>query len=104
MNKYEKTYVELKGKVKKYLAGDIIAADLKHESAPLGIYQQRNDFFMMRIRVTGGQILVDKLKVIAEIMNTHNVGFSHITSRQDLQLQDVAPLALYPILKNGGVY
>ena len=96
---YNKTYDHLKKQILGNLAGEISAAELKHDSAPLGIYQQRNNLFMMRIRVTGGQIPVDKLAAIADIMDSYNVGFSHITSRQDLQLQDVAPLAIHPILK-----
>ena len=99
MKKLEDTYLNVKEKVAEYIAGKITASDLKHESAPLGIYQQRNDLFMMRIRVAGGQISVAKIKAIADIMETYNVTFAHITSRQDLQLQDVAPLAIYPILK-----
>lgn len=98
-NKYEKTYVDLKERLRQYLADQISSTDLKHASAPLGIYQQRNELFMMRIRIAGGQLSVDQLKAIPEIMDTYNVGFAHITSRQDLQLQDVAPLAIYPILR-----
>jgi ferredoxin-nitrite reductase len=99
MKSLEQIYRELKEKIDEYIAGDINATDLKHESAPLGIYQQRNDLFMIRIRVTGGHISLGKLQNIADIMDEHGVGFSHITSRQDLQLQDVAPLDIYSILE-----
>jgi len=99
MNSLEQTYYELNEKINNYIADRISAVDLKHESVLLGIYQQRNDLFMMRIRVTGGHISVKQIIQIADIMEMHNVGFTHITSRQDLQLQDVPPTAIYLILK-----
>lgn len=99
MKKLEEIYLDVKKHVEEYLTGSISAADLKHATAPLGIYQQRNDLFMMRIRITGGHVTVSQLEKIADIMNMYKVGFSHITSRQDLQLQDVPTRAIYPILR-----
>ncbi|RLB70136.1 MAG: hypothetical protein DRH07_09235 [Deltaproteobacteria bacterium] len=95
----EQSYLNLKDNVDKYLAGNIGATDLKKVCSPLGIYQQRNGLFMLRIRITGGHISVSKLQKVADIMDEYNVGFAHITSRQTLQLQDVAPADIDPILK-----
>ena len=95
----EQSYLNLKKSVDNYLAGNISATDLKKVSSLLGIYQQRNGLFMLRIRITGGHISVSKLQKVAEIMDEYNVEFAHITSRQALQLQDVAPADIDPILK-----
>lgn len=99
MKNLEKSYWNLKDNVDKYLAGNISATDLKKVCSLLGIYQQRNGLFMLRIRVTGGHISVTKLQKVADIMEEYNVGFAHITSRQTLQLQDVDPADIDPILK-----
>ena len=56
-------YWNLKKTVDEYIAGDVTSTELKHESVLLGIYQQRNDLFMMRIRLTGGEISIEKLFV-----------------------------------------
>lgn len=92
-------YWNLKKTVDEYIAGDVTSTELKHESVLLGIYQQRNDLFMMRIRLTGGEISIEKLNAVADMMAKCDVGYSHITSRQDLQLQDVQAKAIYPILE-----
>ncbi|MCD6188081.1 MAG: nitrite/sulfite reductase [Desulfuromusa sp.] len=99
MKTLEQSYLNLKDNVDKYLAGDISATDLKKVCSLLGIYQQRNGLFMLRIRITGGHISVSKLQKVADIMDEYNVGFAHITTRQTLQLQDVAAADIDPILK-----
>ena len=98
MENIEKEYLDLKDRIQLFIDGEISALDLKHDSAPLGIYQQRNDLFMMRLRLTGGHVSTNTMVEIADIMDLHNVKFSHITSRQDLQLHDVTAEKIYPIL------
>jgi len=98
MKNIELEYSDLKDRIQLFIDGEISSLDFKHDSAPLGIYQQRNDLFMMRLRFTGGHIQTKTMLKIAEIMDLHNVKFSHITSRQDLQLHDVAVENIYPIL------
>lgn len=82
-------YQEIKDALERYLAGEINANELKPLIAPHGVYQQRNDAGMARIRVTGGHLEVEKLRLIAEIMEHHAVGYVHLTTRQDIQLHDV---------------
>lgn len=82
-------YSELKDGLEQYAAEKINANDLKHVTAPYGIYQQRNDAVMTRIRLTGGHIDVQKLHMIADIMDRNAVGYAHLTTRQDVQLHDV---------------
>lgn len=82
-------FSELKNALEQFIAGSLDAPGLKHVTAPFGIYQQRNDAFMTRIRISGGHLTVNYLKTIAEIMRRHSVGFAHLTTRQDIQLHNV---------------
>jgi sulfite reductase beta subunit-like hemoprotein len=55
----------------------------------LGIYPQRDDLFMTRIRVNGGFITAEKLCGIADIMDEVDAGFAHLTTRQDIQIHGI---------------
>jgi sulfite reductase beta subunit-like hemoprotein len=100
MDSLEKIHSDLKAEIDKFINGEISAADLKHTSAPFGIYQQRNDLFMARIRMPGGHVSVDKLKSIVEIMDENAAGFAHLTTRQDIQLHDLQAERVFPIVKS----
>jgi len=86
---FEESHVELKETMPRYLKGEVSAGDLKHASAPLGIYQQRNDLFMTRVRITGGHLPVGDARALARVIQNHGIGYAHATTRQDMQLQDV---------------
>ena len=45
-----------------------------------------DEYFMMRIRVDGGKLTVEQLRVIAEISTTYGRGLADITDRQNIQL------------------
>lgn len=74
-----------------YAAGRIDAKTLKGVSAGFGIYQQRDDNVMMRVRRPGGVITTEDFVHAAEIMEKYKVPFAHVTTRQDIQLHGVAP-------------
>lgn len=98
-NKLEAEYLTLKKEVEKYLNGELSAADLKHSAAPFGIYQQRDDLFMTRIRITGGHLAVSELSAIADIIDKNNIGYAHLTTRQDIQLQGVPAENIYATIR-----
>lgn len=81
---------DLKQAVGQYIAGDISSADLKHTAAPFGIYEQRDGMFMVRIRITGGHLTLRSSQIIADVMRQFDIGFVHLTTRQNLQLHGVA--------------
>ena len=85
----DKAHSELKDTMRQYLKGDVSAATLKHASAPLGIYQQRNDLFMIRLRITAGHLALADLRTVAKMITDNDIGYAHLTTRQDIQLQDV---------------
>ena len=73
-----------------YINGNVSESELKKTSAPLGIYQQKNKLFMLRIRITGGIIPRDELTAISHICRDKSVNQIHLTTRQDIQLHDIS--------------
>ncbi len=84
----KKKYLELKDALDGYQAGTVTPEALKPVAAQLGIYQQRNGCFMVRVRVNGGEISGVKLAGLADILDSTG-GRAHLTSRQDIQLHDI---------------
>ncbi|MCS7254517.1 MAG: sulfurtransferase TusA family protein [Armatimonadota bacterium] len=83
--------------VERYKRGEITHAKFRGFRVPLGIYEQREkDVFMMRIRIPGGGITPSQLREIARIARDYGAGL-HITTRQDIQLQNVQLDHLAPI-------
>ena len=72
-----------------YAAGKIDAKTLKGFTAGFGIYQQRDDNTMMRIRRPGGIVTTEDFRAAAAIMEKYGVPFAHITTRQAIQLHGV---------------
>ena len=88
-------HLQLKASIEQFIRGEISAADLKHDAAPFGIYQQRNKLFMLRVRVAGGHITPPQLRNLAKLVEQHNGGHVHLSSRQDIQLHDIAADNIY---------
>ena len=74
---------------KDYVAGTIDAKTLKGFTSGFGIYQQRNDLTMMRIRRPGGIVTTEDFRKAANLMEKYEVPFAHITTRQAIQLHGV---------------
>jgi sulfite reductase beta subunit-like hemoprotein len=81
-------YAALEQALEGFLAGALTREALKAVSAPLGIYPQRNGAFMVRVRVSGGEIACDRLAGLADLLSAAG-GYAHLTSRQDIQLHDI---------------
>ena len=77
--------------VNKYINGEITSKDLKHDSAPFGVYEQKNQKFMIRIRCAAGMISPMQLKTVGLLSTKIGVKEVHITTRQELQIHDVEP-------------
>jgi sulfite reductase beta subunit-like hemoprotein len=98
MTLHSKCNKTLQIKIERYMTGEISAAELKHVTAPLGIYRQRNAMFMMRIRVSGGHLTLEKLTALKQIMIKYQLNYAHLTSRQAIQLHDVAAADIVSII------
>ncbi|MCP4180036.1 MAG: nitrite/sulfite reductase [bacterium] len=102
-----KEHFVLKDKINEYLSGSINYPTLKHYTAPFGIYKQRDDKFMVRIRVTGGELSIKKYKAIVEIAEKYKIEFIHFSTRQAVQLHGINPEYIFDIVKdcsNSGIY
>ena len=77
--------------VRCYLAGDLPAGVLKAKRVPRGVYEQRQDgTFMVRVRVAGGTLTCAQTEALAVLAAEYGNGLLHVTTRQDMQLHDIA--------------
>jgi len=71
--------------------GKIEPVKFKGSRVPMGIYEQRKDgTYMVRIRCTGGYISPEQLKQVALTAKEHQSSHLHITSRQEIQIHQIA--------------
>ena len=71
--------------------GEINAASLRAFRVPMGVYEQRIDGrFMVRVRIGAGLVLSRQMEVIAALSERYGNGELHVTTRQDIQIHDVA--------------
>ena len=77
--------------IKRFMSGEMDAANLKARRVPRGVYEQRQDgTYMVRVRITGGVFNVQQVRELARIGGEFGNGMLHVTSRQDIQFHDVA--------------
>lgn len=77
--------------VDRFLAGGIAPAVFKARRVPRGVYEQRRDgTFMVRVRVAGGVLSGRQAAELAALSREYGDGRLHVTTRQDVQLHDVA--------------
>lgn len=61
-----------------------------HRTGQISDMELADEYFMMRIRIDGGALTTDQLRVIADISNEFGRGTADITDRQNIQLHWVA--------------
>jgi sulfite reductase (ferredoxin) len=97
------------------LSGDItkfatLAAGYKNEKVsttefkafrvPMGVYEQRkNEVYMARVRATGGVIYPSQLLELIAIARRHGSNLLHLTTRQEIQIQNLELDQVEPILR-----
>ncbi len=95
---WKNKYDELKLRAEDLSSGKINSAEFKKTAAPLGIYEQSNGKFMVRIRVTGGHLPLSDAKSIIDVAEKYTASHLHLTTRQDIQLHDVETLHIHPVV------
>ena len=91
---------ELESLVHQFQSGRLDPTAFKARRVPFGVYEQRQDnTFMVRVRCPGGAITPRQLKEVAELSQVYGAETLHITTRQELQLHDVALQNVVPILR-----
>jgi sulfite reductase (ferredoxin) len=84
---------------KGYRDGKIEVVQFKAFRVPMGIYEQRkNEVYMSRIRATGGVITPDQLATVIDLALKHGSGLLHLTTRQEIQIQNLALEEIEPLL------
>lgn len=91
-------YSKAKNALAEYLAGTKKASEIKGFFSPYGIYQQKNDLFMMRLRINGGRLSRENLQKVIQIAKAGKAAYLHLTTRQDIQLHDVSPDSISAIM------
>ncbi|MGM0471674.1 MAG: sulfurtransferase TusA family protein [Bacillota bacterium] len=101
---------EYEKKVEDFLAGNIDPVRFKGFRVPMGVYGQRSqreekEEYMVRVRAPGGVLTPQQLEVLNELANQYGGGYLHFTTRQDVQIHQVAmsdtPQVLYKLLEAG---
>ncbi|MDR1738049.1 MAG: sulfurtransferase TusA family protein [Candidatus Symbiothrix sp.] len=86
---------------KDYTEKKIDAAQFKAFRVPMGIYEQRKDeVYMSRVRTTGGVISPKQFLEVIEIAKRHRSNLLHITTRQEIQIQNLALEKVEPIMQD----
>ncbi|MDP2646574.1 MAG: nitrite/sulfite reductase, partial [Desulfobacterales bacterium] len=81
----------LEAQIQKYEKKEITAKELRAWRVPFGVYEQRTkDTFMVRIRCSAGCVTPEQLKAVAQLSSRYGSDEIHVTTRQALQIHDVA--------------
>ena len=87
--------------IDEFTEGKIEPVKFKATRVPMGIYEQRKDgTFMVRIRCAGGYISPKQLKKVAGIAHKYKSELLHITTRQEIQIQNLELKDTLLILQN----
>ncbi len=82
-----------------YQEGKIETVQFKAFRVPMGIYEQRKDeVYMSRVRTTGGVIYPEQFIKLIDIAKNHKSDLLHITTRQEIQIQNLELNEIEPIL------
>lgn len=81
-----------------YREKKIGSVEFKSFRVPMGVYEQReNEVYMSRIRTTGGVIYPKQFLRIIDIALRHHSDLLHITTRQEIQIQNLKLEEIQPI-------
>lgn len=85
--------------IEHFKRGEVSPAKFRGFRVPLGIYEQRQEnTYMMRVRIPGGGITPFQLKELARLAQEYKTKL-HLTTRQDIQLQNVELDCLVPLYR-----
>lgn len=77
--------------VRLFKSGSITPEEFKQRRAPWGVYEQRlKGTYMLRARIGGGVLGVEQMERLASVARQYGGGRLHVTTRQDIQLHDLA--------------
>ncbi len=90
----------LESLINRFRNGEINEAELKAHRVPFGVYEQRTKgLFMVRVRCAAGIITPAQLKGVGSLANQYGSGRLHITTRQEVQIHDIALINIVPVIR-----
>jgi sulfite reductase (ferredoxin) len=91
---------KLEEATRRFLDRTITAAQYRAVRVPAGIYEQReNGRYMIRVRCPAGVVTAQQLRVLAAAAERFAAPVLHLTTRQDIQLHDVAVGQIIPAVR-----
>ncbi len=84
--------------------GKIDSKAVKGFSAGFGIYPQRNEKAMMRIRRPAGIMTTEDMRQVASMLERHGGAFAHIATRQTVQMHSIEPGSVPAALEDCEAY
>lgn len=95
-----KSVLDMKEKVEQFKRGELDPVRFKAFRVSMGVYEQRiKNTYMVRTRIPGGVVALEQLEVISAISKKYGNGKLHLTSRQDIQFQNVELDNITPIME-----
>ncbi len=88
--------------LRRFERGEIDAEQWRLYRTVRGVYGQRQEGHMVRVKVPQGFLSAGELRGVADAARRFSRGFAHVTTRQDLQLHFVAQEHLVPVLARLG--
>lgn len=100
INEWKRKLPEFRQKTDAFYAGELDKGSYKGYSGYFGSYAQKGgNASMLRLRTPAGRIPKEILAVIADMLKRHDVPRLHFTTCQTIQLHDLKPDALYPLME-----
>lgn len=86
-------------KIAAYTRGEIDKKDYKGVSGGMGTYAQRDSSkHMLRLRLPGGRLTVERMKFISEAVAANNIPMLKLTTCESVQMHDLTASQVTPIL------
>ncbi len=83
---YKEDVEYIRNLINGYIEGNISEQEFKRERLKNGIYGQRQrDFYMIRVKIPGGNLSCEQIRILSDIADKFSNGILHITTRQDIQ-------------------
>ena len=105
---YQSEIREFSEKISAFSQGGIDKKDYKSYSGGMGSYAQRDQTkHMLRLRLPGGRLTLERLKFIADTVEKYGVDRLKLTTCETVQLHDLAPEQVPAIMEaavSAGVY
>lgn len=100
LEEHFKAVEDFKIKAEQYKKKEIDPLRFKAFRVSMGIYEQRErETYMTRLRTPGGFVNLEQLETVSELAKNYSQGKIHLTSREDIQFQNVELDSVHKIME-----